>query len=336
MTEEYRDEDRTTFALPLRVAAELAGSFLVCFTIYMICTFGTAIYGLDLAFIAVGTAFAYFAVTVALGAISGGQINPAVTVAAMLTGRTKILDGVPYIIAQVVGAIAAGGLIKWLLPTSDKVTIKTWLTPVVNGFDAGSVSNATTSQASVSFGINLAIVVEVIASIIIIAAAMRTIDRSGRPGRAYAPAVGAAYGVGAAMTYTITGSSLNPARATGIALFAQNQELSAEPLQQLWIFWVASILAAAIVALVIIIADMSTNHAQKKTAEDSAKSASAQPVETISADQPGEETPESDANQAESSEDGYSAAVSASDTDTEVSTSDDGGNDDESDSENAK
>ncbi|KAB7790770.1 MIP/aquaporin family protein [Bifidobacterium leontopitheci] len=307
MTEEHRNEDRTTFALPLRVAAELAGSFLVCFTIYMICTFGTAIYGLDLAFIAVGTAFAYFAVTVALGAISGGQLNPAVTVAAMLTGRTKVLDGILYVVAQVLGAIAAGGLLKWILPTSDKVTIKTWLTPVVNGFDAGSVSNATTSQASVSFGINLAIIVEVIASIIIIAAAMRTTDRSGRPDHSYAPAVGAAYGVGVAMTYTITGSALNPARATGIAIFAQNQKLSAEPLQQLWIFWVASILAAAIVALVMIIADMSSKHTAKKPASaDSAVDA------TVESDDQAADEPAQIADAEASSEESEDSAADSS------------------------
>ena len=101
--------------------------------------------------------------------------------------------------------------------------MKTWLTPAVNGYGTGSVSSATTSSASVSFGISMAIVVEVIAAIIIIAVAMRHTDANGKPNATYAPVIGAAYGLGVAMTYTVTGAALNPARATGIALFGQNQ-----------------------------------------------------------------------------------------------------------------
>ena len=99
--------------------------------------------------------------------------------------------------------------------------MKTWLTPAVNGYGTGSVSSATTSSASVSFGISMAIVVEVIAAIIIIAVAMRHTDANGKPNATYAPVIGAAYGLGVAMTYTVTGAALNPARATGIALFGQ-------------------------------------------------------------------------------------------------------------------
>ena len=65
--------------------------------------------------------------------------------------------------------------------------------------------------------------------------------------------MGFAYGVGAAITYPVTGAALNPARATGIAIFAQNQGLSQEPLQQLWVFWICPILAAAVVALAAIV-----------------------------------------------------------------------------------
>ena len=254
MTEEQNTEP-SAYPIGARVCAELAGSFLVCFAIYMICTFGTSIYGLDLAYIVVGTALAYAVVTAMLGRVSGGQFNPAITVAAILTGKTKVVAGILYVIVQVVGAIAAAGTVRWILPTSQTVTMKTWLTPAVNGYGTGSVSSATTSSASVSFGISMAIVVEVIAAIIIIAVAMRHTDANGKPNATYAPVIGAAYGLGVAMTYTVTGAALNPARATGIALFGQNQGLSTQPLQQLWIFWLAPVLAAAIVALVMIIAD---------------------------------------------------------------------------------
>ena len=266
MTEEQNTEP-SAYPIGARVCAELAGSFLVCFAIYMICTFGTSIYGLDLAYIVVGTALAYAVVTAMLGRVSGGQFNPAITVAAILTGKTKVVTGILYVIVQVVGAIAAAGAVRWILPTSQTVTMKTWLTPAVNGYGTGSVSSATTSSASVSFGISMAIVVEVIAAIIIIAVAMRHTDANGKPNATYAPVIGAAYGLGVAMTYTVTGAALNPARATGIALFGQNQGLSTQPLQQLWIFWLAPVLAAAIVALVMIIADMASKRKPKTPAD---------------------------------------------------------------------
>ena len=71
-------------------------------------------------------------------------------------------------------------------------------------------------------------------------------------GVAGAASIGLAYGLGAAITYPITGAGLNPARSTGIAIFAQNIGLTQEPLQQLWVFWIAPVLAAAVVALVMI------------------------------------------------------------------------------------
>ena len=147
MTEEQNTEP-SAYPIGARVRAELAGSFLVCFAIYMICTFGTSIYGLDLAYIVVGTALAYAVVTAMLGRVSGGQFNPAITVAAILTGKTKVVAGILYVIVQVVGAIAAAGAVRWILPTSQTVTMKTWLTPAVNGYGTGSVSSATTSALS--------------------------------------------------------------------------------------------------------------------------------------------------------------------------------------------
>ena len=74
--------------LTLRVGAELVGSFIICFAIYAICSLGSAVYGINMAFIALLTGIVYAAVTVIFGSISGAQFNPAVSVAAMLTGKT--------------------------------------------------------------------------------------------------------------------------------------------------------------------------------------------------------------------------------------------------------
>ena len=113
----------------------------------------------------------------------------------------------------------------------------------------------------------MASVVGVIAGIIIIGVARRRTEANGKPNATYAPGIGAAYGLGVARTYTVTGAALNPARPTGIALFGQNQGLSTQPLQQLWIFWLAPVLAAAIVALVMIIADMASKRKPKTPAD---------------------------------------------------------------------
>lgn len=249
-------EEEQSKPLALRVGAELVGSFIICFAIYSICTLGSAIYGVNMAFIALLTGLVYAAATLIFGTISGAQFNPAVSVAAMLSGKTHVLDGVLYIIVQVLGGIGAGAAIRFLLPTSEQVTLKIWLTPVINGFDKNSVSYATLGNYGVSFSITLAIAVELVAGIIIVATALNTTSEAGKTNTSHAIAMGLAYGVGAAISYPVTGAALNPARATGIAIFAQNQGLSQEPLQQLWVFWICPILAAAIVSLVTIVASM--------------------------------------------------------------------------------
>ncbi|MCI1832127.1 MAG: aquaporin [Bifidobacterium sp.] len=257
--------------LAARVGAELAGSFLVCFAIYSITSFGSAIYGVNMAYIALGTGLAYMVVTMLFGRISGGQLNPAVTVAAMLTSKTNVVDGLLYVVAQVVGAIAAGAILPYLLPTSTQVTDKVWFTTAVNGFDKGSTSYATLGSYGIKFGIGVAIVVEVVAAAIIIAVAMHTTDENGRQTRGHSLAMGFAYALGAAMTFPITGAGMNPARSTGIAIFAQNRGLAQEPLQQLWVFWICPVLAAAIVSLILIVSQMlSVAVPQSQTVESSA------------------------------------------------------------------
>ena len=251
-------------SLASHTLAEFAGSFLICLSIYLICSFGTSIYNVNMAFIALGIGVTYAAVTMLLSNISAGQFNPAVTIAAMLTSKTRLFDGVLYIVAQLIGAIGAGAVVRFLLPTSEQITRKVWLTPAINGFENGSVAYQTVNQVGISFGIVLAIVVEVVAAVLIVGMAMRSMDDDGQASHDYALAMGAAYGIGAAITYPVTGAALNPARATGIAVFAQGQGLNVEPLGQLWVFWVCPILGAAVVSLVMIVAQMAKDtHARK-------------------------------------------------------------------------
>lgn len=286
MPQETGESSSTEHTLAARTLAELAGSFLICFAIYLICAFGTSIYNVNMAFIALGIGATYAVVTAILSGVSGGQFNPAVTVASMLESKTRVADGVLYIIAQVIGALGAGAALRFLLPTSDQISTKIWLTSTVNGFENGSVAYQSISSVGISFGVVLAIVVEVVAGLLISATAMRSTDKDGRPSADYATAMGAAYAIGAAITYPVTGAALNPARATGIAVFAQGQQLNAEPLGQLWVFWVCPVLAAAVVALITIVAQMAKETARNKetrTVDVSAVSeASEEAVDSVS------------------------------------------------------
>ena len=251
-------EETNQQPLALRVCAELAGSFLLCFAIYAFSTWGSAVYGINIVFFALATGLAYAAVTAIFSRVSGGQLNPAITVASVLVSKTKILDGILYVIAQVIGAIAAGFAVVKLLPTSEQVAAKVWLTPAVNGFENGSVSYSLLTQYGITFSITLAIVVEVVASLIVVATAMSSLGDHGESSDRHVIAMGLAYGLATAISYPVTGAGLNPARSTGIALAAMNEGLTQNPLQQLWVFWISPVLAAAVVALVMIIAQMMT------------------------------------------------------------------------------
>lgn len=253
---------------PLRVGAELVGTFLICFAIYVFSTFGSIVFQLNLAYIALGTGLVYAAAATALGGVSGGQFNPAVTVAAVLASKTKLVDGVLYVIAQVIGAIAAGFAVVKLLPTSEQVTSTVWLSPAVNGFEKGSVSYSLLTQYGITFSITLAIVVEVVASLIVVAAAMSTMGKNGEGSDRYTATMGIAYAIAVAISYPVTGAGLNPARSTGIAVAAVNEGLTQNPLQQLWVFWIAPVLAAAVVALVMIIVQMATTAKPKAEPTD--------------------------------------------------------------------
>ncbi|WP_346682614.1 aquaporin [Bifidobacterium pullorum] len=251
------DQSQNALTLVLRVGGELVGSFLICLGIYLFSTIGLTLYGPYLSFVALATGLIYAGVTMMLAKVCQAQFNPAITVASMLVSKTRVLDGILFILAQVLGALAAGALVmRVILPTSDAVTVAQWMSYVNNGFDDGSFSYGQLSQAGVSFGIAAAIVVEVVAGMIIAGAAMRMTDEQGAPLQGYGLAMGVAYGACAAFAAPVTGAALNPARSTGIAVFSSFEELTQNPLDQLWVFWICPVLAAALVALPMIVVQM--------------------------------------------------------------------------------
>ncbi|WP_445341279.1 MIP/aquaporin family protein [Bifidobacterium sp. ESL0820] len=245
----------------IRAAAELVGTFLICAVIYLSYSFGQLVMGQPSVVLPVlGTALTYLVVTAMLGGVSGGHFNPAVTVAAMFTSQISMVDGLIYIVAQVIGAIGAGALAVALIPVSKSVPDRTWLMFSVNGFSGGSPAAATLGQQHIAFGAPMAIVVELIGCMIVVAAAITTLRSDGRARRNHALYTGLAYGVGVLVTYPITCSGLNPARSTGIAIFAQSKHMAVSPISQLWLFWICPLLAASLVALVIIMTSIITDN----------------------------------------------------------------------------
>ena len=245
----------------IRAAAELVGTFLICAVIYLSYSFGQLVMGQPSVVLPVlGTALTYLVVTAMLGGVSGGHFNPAVTVAAMFTSQISMVDGLIYIVAQVIGAIGAGALAVALVPVSRSVPARTWLMFSVNGFSGGSPAAATLGQQHIAFGAPMAIVVELIGCMIVVAAAITTLRSDGRARRNHALYTGLAYGVGVLVTYPITCAGLNPARSTGIAIFAQSKHMAVSPISQLWLFWICPLLAASLVALVIIMTSIITDN----------------------------------------------------------------------------
>ena len=92
--------------LVLRVGGELVGSFLICLGIYLFSTIGLTLYGPYLSFVALATGLIYAGVTMMLAKVCQAQFNPAITVASMLVSKTRVLDGILFILAQVLGALA--------------------------------------------------------------------------------------------------------------------------------------------------------------------------------------------------------------------------------------
>ena len=172
---------KTAAPLIVRIGTEFIATALAMFVVYTFYSLTTVMYGINVLMIAAGTGIAYAAATYIASKVSGGHLNPAVTVASMLTGRTSYTAGLCYIVAQVLGAIAAAGLFILIIPQQDSsidpsqvgqgsgFDKKYWFVSIVNGFEKASLSARQLKEINLSFGIVSALLVEVIAVILIVA-----------------------------------------------------------------------------------------------------------------------------------------------------------------------
>ena len=189
---------------------------------------GIGLLGVALAFGLTVVTMAY-----AIGHISGCHLNPAVSIGLWAGGRFDAGKLLPYIIAQVLGAIAAAAVLYVI--ASGKA-----------GFDvsAGFASNGYDEHSPGHYSLLAALVCEVVMTAIFLVVILGATDK--RAPQGFAPiAIGLALTLIHLISIPVTNTSVNPARSTGVALFVGGWAVS-----QLWLFWVAPIVGAILGALV--------------------------------------------------------------------------------------
>lgn len=209
-----------------RLAAELIGTFMLVAAVLGAAVVSGNAAGLGVPF-AVG--LSVMAMIYAVGPVSGGHFNPAVTIGLTVAQRFDAKDIIPYVLAQLAGGILAA--VVFYLILSGKT-----------GFTAGGyASNGYGAHSPGGFNARSAFVAEVVltaAFVLIIARVTRAKEGAGL----MAPvAIGLALTVMHLISIPITNTSLNPARSTATVLFAEGWAL-----QQLWLFWIAPLAGGAI------------------------------------------------------------------------------------------
>jgi aquaporin Z len=238
-------------SLVARLGAETFGTFVL-----VLVGVGIALYssfsGVTTT-LAVGLGFgiAVLAGIIAVGHISGGHFNPAVTLGAAIGGRTAWKDVLPYWLAQLLGGIIAAAILfitipaklPALLDTSGNATAKSFFSGVSNGYGAHSPLSKL-SSGQVEFSLVIALLVEIVVTAVFVGIILGATDR--RSANKQAPfAIGLALAVLILVAIPVTNASLNPARSTATAIFSESWALS-----QLWLFWVAPLVGAALAGLV--------------------------------------------------------------------------------------
>jgi aquaporin Z len=165
----------------------------------------------------------------AIGHISGCHLNPAVSIGLCAGGRFPASKLVPYIVAQVLGAIAAGGVLQVI--ASGAV-----------GFDVtkGFASNGFAEHSPGGYSMLAALVCEVVMTMFFLLVILSATDK--RAPQGFAPvAIGLCLTLIHLISIPVTNTSVNPARSTGVAVFVGGWAIS-----QLWLFWLAPIAGAVL------------------------------------------------------------------------------------------
>lgn len=222
-----------------RLSAEFIGTFWLvlggCGSAVLAANFGGEGNPLGIGLLGVSLAFGLTVLTgaYALGHISGGHFNPAVSFGLFAGGRFPAKELVPYIVAQVLGAVAAGWILQQVAMGSSQLVMDMSAPGAfaTNGFDALSPGG---------YDMAAALLCEVVLTAMFVLVILGATDARAPAG--FAPiAIGLALTLIHLISIPVTNTSVNPARSTGVALFAGSGALN-----QLWLFWVAPIVGGLI------------------------------------------------------------------------------------------
>jgi aquaporin Z len=214
-----------------RLLAEFLGTFWLVFGGCGSAVLAAAFPELGIGFAGVALAFGLTVVTMAyaVGYISGAHFNPAVTVGVFAAGRFPAKDVVPYVVAQVIGGIAAGGVLYII--ASGKP-----------GFDValGFATNGYGEHSPGGFSLAAAAVAEFVLTAFFLIVILGVTHKRAPVG--FAPlAIGLALTLIHLVSIPVTNTSVNPARSTGVAVFQGGWALG-----QLWLFWVVPLVGGAV------------------------------------------------------------------------------------------
>lgn len=214
-----------------RLSAEAIGTFWLvlggCGSAVLAAAFpqlGIGLHGVSLAF-----GLTVLTMAFAIGHISGCHLNPAVSLGLWAAGRFPGRELLPYTVAQVLGAVAAGGVLYLIASGAP-------------GFDLskGFASNGYGAHSPGGYSLTAALLTEVVMTAFFLLIILGATDRRAPAG--FAPiAIGLALTLIHLISIPVTNTSVNPARSTGVAVFVGGWAV-----QQLWLFWLAPLLGAVL------------------------------------------------------------------------------------------
>ena len=223
-------------SLAKKSVAEFIGTFWLVLGGCGSAVLAAGIPDLGIGFVGVSLAFGLTVLTMAyaIGHISGCHLNPAVSVGLAVSGRFKWSELPAYVIAQVLGAIVAAAILAWIASGAP-------------GFDvaaSGLASNGYGEHSPQGYSMQSGFVTEVVMTLMFLIIILGATDKRAPAG--FAPiAIGLGLTLIHLISIPVTNTSVIPARSTGPALIVDGWTIA-----QLWMFWVAPILGAAIAGLV--------------------------------------------------------------------------------------
>lgn len=218
-----------------RAIAEFVGTFWLVFGGCGSAVLAAAFPGLGIGFAGVALAFGLTVLTMAfaIGHISGCHLNPAVSVGLVVGKRFPVSDLVPYVIAQLLGGIAGSGVLYVIASGKEGFSLA-----------GGFAANGYAAHSPGGYSMIACLVAEITLTFMFLMIIMGATDKRAPAG--FAPV---AIGLGLTLIHLIgipvTNLSVNPARSTAPAIFVGDWAL-----QQLWLFWVAPIVGAALAGIV--------------------------------------------------------------------------------------